>query len=61
VERVEWVRQAVDFPRGAELIAENPNKTSIGNGRYLKVGHTKIDESDEFYALAMTWAEEFAQ
>jgi len=56
VDRVEWVRQWEDFPRGHDLVAEDPERTHIGLGRYVLRGHRKIDDSREFRALAEHWA-----
>lgn len=52
VRRVAWVRQCVDIPSGHDLVAEDPQLTRIGLGKYLKVGHTRIDDSPEFQELA---------
>lgn len=48
---VEWVRQAVDIPRGHDLVAENAKATHINLGRYLPYRHTGIDDSPEFQEL----------
>lgn len=61
VERVEWVRQNVDLPSGHDVVARDETATRIGLGRYLKVGHTHIDDSPEFHELAIGWAKQFAR
>jgi len=61
VQRVEWVRQDKDFPRGHDLVAEDPASTVIGLGCYVPVGHTRIDNSTEFQSLALREANIFAR
>lgn len=56
VERVEWVRQRRGIPAGHDLRAEDPDRTKIGIGRYVKCNHTQIDDSPEFISLANYWA-----
>lgn len=53
VERVEWVRQIVDYPRGHDLIAEDRTRTKIGGGSYVLARHRSIDNSEDFYRLAI--------
>lgn len=59
VERVEWVRQNLDIPQGHNLVAEDPDRTKIGLGRYVRSGHTRIDDSPEFRSLVDYWAHVF--
>lgn len=59
VERVEWIRQCETIPHGHDLVADDPERTQIGLGRYSLAGHTKIDDSAEFRALVEFWAAVF--
>jgi pimeloyl-ACP methyl ester carboxylesterase len=59
VERVEWVRQNLDIPQGHNLVAEDPARTKVGLGRYVRSGHTRIDDSPEFRCLVDYWAKVF--
>jgi len=59
VERVEWVRQVKDWPRGHNPAAKNPDLTHIGNGRYLEYTHGTIDDSPHFREMVYQEAVNF--
>lgn len=51
VEVVKWVRQRKSIPRGHDLFAENPAVTTIEKGKEIKLTHTQIDSSPEWFNL----------
>jgi hypothetical protein len=54
VRNVAWLVQREDYPRGHQVVAANPHKTTIAPPVLVPgVTHANIDESDEFTRLAL--------
>jgi hypothetical protein len=52
VRRVAWVRQTLSLPMGHPIDAD-PYATVVEDAVLLPYGHTAIDESSEWHALAL--------
>lgn len=44
-----WFRQEIDFPRGHDLVAEDPSATTISAPVVLHRGHKYMDEAPQFW------------
>ena len=56
VRRVAWFRQTVSRPRGHDLVAEDPDATTIEPPEVVKVDHTYIDDLRAFHDSAIAAA-----
>lgn len=48
-----WFRQKQDYPRGHDLVAENPSATTIGMPTVLPRGHAFMDEAPKFWEAVL--------
>lgn len=44
-----WFRQEIDYPRGHDLVAEDPTTTTIATPTVLSRGHRYMDEASQFW------------
>jgi hypothetical protein len=56
VRHVHWLRQRKDLPAGHDVVPADPRKTIVFKPTLLAIGHSQMDNSDEYHTLAKSIA-----